>query len=364
VTRFNYAPWHFYQRPDKRYTAGGFANFELSKAVEAYAEVMAMRDRTSWQIGPSGDFRNTETTNCDNPLLSDQQRSLICRTGNFVGETAVLDASGHLLQVIGTPTPFVDPVTGATYSRAWLLISRRNIEGGSIQDDLEHKSIRFLGGFKGDLGRGVSYDASYLFGRVILNRQYRNNLSITRLGRALDVVSDPSTGQPICRSALISRELGTSAPGADSDCVPWDVFATGQVTPEATTYLTIPPFMHGTFKEQVGNVNATLELDRWGLSSPWSDEGPAINVGAEYRKDAVEFDPDQFSQAGDIAGLGERFFPFALRLIRKRFSVKRGSRWSPTSWCVGWRSRADFAGHGTGTRVVDSRAIPTSWRST
>ena len=60
----------------------------------------------------------------------------------------------------------------------------------------EHKSIRLLGGFKGDLGRGVSYDASYLFGRVSLDRQYRNNLSITRLGRALDVVSDPSTGQP------------------------------------------------------------------------------------------------------------------------------------------------------------------------
>jgi outer membrane receptor protein involved in Fe transport len=317
VTRFNYAPWHFYQRPDKRYTAGGFANFELSKAVEAYAEVMAMRDRTNWQIGPSGDFRNTETINCDNPLLSGQQQSLICRTGNFVGETPILNDDGDLVTTIGSPTPFVDPVTGATYSRAWLLISRRNIEGGSIQDDLEHKSIRFLGGFKGDLGRGVSYDASYLFGRVILDRQYRNNLSITRLGRALDVVSDPSTGQPICRSVLISRELGTSAPGADSDCVPWDVFATGQVTPEATTYLTIPPFMHGTFKEQVGNVNATLELDRWGLSSPWSDEGPAINVGAEYRKDAVEFDPDQFSQVGDIAGLGERFFPLRASIDTK-----------------------------------------------
>jgi outer membrane receptor protein involved in Fe transport len=317
VTRFNYAPWHFYQRPDKRYTAGGFANFELSKAVEAYAEVMAMRDRTNWQIGPSGDFRNTETINCDNPLLSGQQQSLICRTGNFVGETPILNDDGDLVTTIGSPTPFVDPVTGATYSRAWLLISRRNIEGGSIQDDLEHKSIRFLGGFKGDLGRGVSYDASYLFGRVILDRQYRNNLSITRLGRALDVVSDPSTGQPICRSVLISRVIGTSAPGADSDCVPWDVFATGQVTPEATIYLTIPPFMHGTFKEQIGNVNATLELDRWGLSSPWSDEGPAINVGAEYRKDAVEFDPDQFSQAGDIAGLGERFSPLRASIDTK-----------------------------------------------
>jgi outer membrane receptor protein involved in Fe transport len=317
VTRFNYAPWHFYQRPDKRYTAGGFANFELSNAVEAYAEVMAMRDRTSWQIGPSGDFRNTETVNCDNPLLSTQQQSLICRTGNFVGETPILNQDGDLVAIIGSPTPFVDPVTGATYSRAWLLISRRNIEGGSIEDDLEHKSVRFVGGVKGDLGRGLSYDASYLFGRVTLDRQYRNNLSITRLGRSLDIVSDPLNGQPVCRSVLIARELGTSAPGADPDCVPWDVFATGQVTPEATSYLTVPPFMHGTFEEQVGNVNATVELHRWGISSPWSDEGSTINIGAEYRKDAVEFDPDEFSQAGDIAGLGERFFPIRASIDSK-----------------------------------------------
>jgi len=309
MTRFNFSPWNLYQRPDKRYTAGGFANFDLSKAVQAYAEVMAMKDRTVWQIGPSGNFTNTETINCDNPLLSDQQRSLICRSGNFVGEIPILDGNGNLVEVIGAPTPFVDPVTGATYSRGWLLIARRNIEGGSIQDDLEHKSIRLLGGFMGELGRGVSYDASYLFGRVSLDRQYRNNLSITRLGRALDVVSDPSTDEPICRSVLIARELGPSAPGADADCVSWDVFATGQVTPQSVAYLSIPSSMRGSFKEQVGNVNATVQLDRWGIGSPWSDEGPAINVGAEFRKDAVEFDPNEFAQTGDIAGFGEQVFP-------------------------------------------------------
>ena len=56
-------------------------------------------------------------------------------------------------------------------------------------------------------------------------------------------------------------------------------------------------------------MNATVQLDRWGIGSPWSDEGSAINVGAEYRKDAVQFDPDEFSQIGDIAGFGEQVFP-------------------------------------------------------
>ena len=309
ITRFNSSAWNLYQRPGKRYTAGGFATFDLSKAVQLYAEVMGMKDRSIWQIGPSGNFRNTETINCDNPLLSGQQRSLICRTGNFVGEIPTLDDSGILLQVLGSPTQLMDPVTGTTYTRAWLLVSRRNLEGGPIQDDLKHKSIRILGGFKGDLGRGVSYDASYLFGRVTLNRQYRNNLSITRLARALDVVSDPFSGQPICRSVLIARNLGPSVAGADANCVPWDVFATGQVTPQSVAYLSIPPSMHGSFQQQVGDVNATVELDNWGIGSPWSDEGSAINIGAEFRRDTVEFDPDAFSQTGDIAGFGDQVFP-------------------------------------------------------
>ena len=309
LNRFNYARWNLYQRPDKRFTAGGIASFDPSSSLQLYAEAMAMKDRTSWQIGPSGDFRDTQTINCDNPLLSDQQRALICRTGNFVGETADVDENGTVTSVTGSPTPFVDPVTGATYKRAWLLISRRNIEGGSIRDDIEHKSIRLLVGAKGKFARGVTYDASYLFGRVSLDRRYHNNLSISRLGKALDIVSDPSTGQPVCRSVLIARDLGTSEPGADANCVPWDVFATGQVTPQSVAYLAIPPSMSGWFSEQVANANATIELDQWGIGSPWSDEGAAINLGAEFRKDTVSFDPDEFAETGDIAGFGEQVFP-------------------------------------------------------
>ena len=161
---------------------------------------------------------------------------------------------------------------------------------------------------------------------------------------------------------LIARELGPSAPGADADCVPWDVFATGQVTPQSVAYLSIPPSMRGSFKEQVGNVNATVQLDRWGIGSPWSDEGSAINVGAEFRKDAVEFDPDEFSQTGDIAGFGEQVFP-----IRGSISTKEifGEARIPllTDKLV---QRLAFEG---GFRKswyrnpeAISRAIPTSWR--
>ena len=309
VGRFNITPYNFYQRPDKRYIAGGFANFDISNAIQAYAEVMAMNDRSLAQTSPSGDATNTETINCNNPLLSIQQRSLICRTGNFVGEIPALDDNGNLVQVLGSPTPFVDPVTGTTYYRGWLAIARRSVESGPIQDDLKHRNIRLLGGLKGDLGRGVTYDASYLFGHVNLDERIRNILSISRLNKALDVVTDASTGQPICRSALIARQLGSSVPGADPSCVPWDIFAPGQVSSQSVAYLTIPLHARGSFEQRIANVNATIELDRWGIRSPWSDEGSAINVGAEHRKDSVDFEPDASSQSGDIAGFTPQVSP-------------------------------------------------------
>lgn len=307
--RYNITPWNFFQRPDKRYTAGGFATFDFSNAAQAYAEVMYMNDRSIAQTSPSGDATNTQTINCDNPLLSGQQRDLICRTGNFVGEIPALDQDGNLVQVLGSPTPFVDPVSGATYYRGWLAVARRSVESGPIQDDLRHKSMRLLAGVKGDLGRGVTYDASYLFGRVDLDERIRNILSISRLNKALDVVTDSSSGQPTCRSVLIARKLGSSATGADSNCVPWDIFAPGQASAQSVAYLTFPLSARGSFEQRIANANDTIELDRWGIRSPWSNEAPAINVGAEHRKDSVDFEPDASSQSGDIAGFTPQVSP-------------------------------------------------------
>jgi hypothetical protein len=47
-----------FQRPDERYTAGLFAEYEISRALQPYMEFMFMDDRTVAQIAPSGDFGN------------------------------------------------------------------------------------------------------------------------------------------------------------------------------------------------------------------------------------------------------------------------------------------------------------------
>jgi outer membrane receptor protein involved in Fe transport len=300
-TLYNFAPVNYYQRPGRRYTAGAFANVDLSDAIKPYLEVMFMDDRTIAQIAPSGDFANTFSVNCDNPLLSAQQLSLVCFNGNFVGQTPVFDDDGNLVRTEGSPTSFVDPVTGSNYRRGILLIGRRNVEGGPRRDDRQHKDLRVVGGIKGSLGRVIEYDASYLFGRVKFIEGYTNDASLMRITRALDVITDPATGQPVCRSVLT---------GEDPNCVPWNVFSLNAVTPEAAAYIVLPASQRALTEQKVANINATIQLGEWGIRSPWADEGPALNVGAEYRKDTLDFRPDAAFQSGDLTGQGQPTIPF------------------------------------------------------
>ena len=161
---YNFAPLNYFQRPDERYTAGAFADYEVSDSLTAYGEFMFMDDRTVAQIAPSGDFGNTLSINCDNPLLSAQQLSIACDNenllvsnnpgdaftvvGNVAAENAARIARGQGEPLLSTtPFDFIDPNTGDTYNRGFAQILRRNVEGGPRRDDLQHTSYRGVIGF-------------------------------------------------------------------------------------------------------------------------------------------------------------------------------------------------------------------------
>jgi len=283
-TPFNFGPYNYFQRPDERYTFGAFADYEISSALHPYMEAMFMDDRSVAQIAPSGDFGNTTSINCDNPLLSAQQRSIVCSPANLVG------ANG---KATGTPTVFTDQ-NGNPYFRGVVYPLRRNVEGGGRRDDLQHTDYRIVAGMRGDLGGGFSYDASYQYGRVVFAQTYFNDFSVTRLGRALDVVTGPN-GTPVCRSTL---------DGSDANCVPYDIFAPGGVTQGALNYLQTPGFSRGNTQETVANASITAQLGQYGLQTPWASHGLAINLGGEYRKESLEFNTDQAFSTGDLAGQG------------------------------------------------------------
>jgi len=280
---FNFAPYNYFQRPDERYTFGAFAEYEIAPGAKPYLEAMFMHDHTDAQIAPSGNFNNTTYVNCDNPLLSAQELARICVPGFTFTNPAL-----------------VNPATGLPSQLASVLIGRRNVEGGGRDDDLEHTDYRIVAGIKGDLLRGLSYDAYYQFGTSRRAETYFNDFSVVRLQRAIDVVTDPNTGAPVCRSVLN---------GTDPNCVPWNVFTTGGVTNAALNYLQTPGFQRGNVNETIADANFTFEGGEYGLQTPWADRGIGINVGAEYRKELLNFSTDIEFQTGDLAGQGGPTLP-------------------------------------------------------
>jgi len=302
-TPYNFAPLNYFQRPDERYTAGMFADYEISEALHPYMEFMFMDDRTVAQIAPSGNFGNTLSINCDNPLLSAQQLSVLCAPGNLLTMpvnpiTGQADVFATVGNSGGTAFNFIDPSTGATYNRGFAQILRRNVEGGPRRDDLQHTSYRGLLGMKGDLGEAWSYDAYYQYGRTNFAETYYNDFSVARLTKAMDVVAGPG-GTAICRSV---RD------GTDPNCVPWDIWG---LNPSAASiaYLQTPGFQRGINTQQILSGAFVGDLGAYGLKMPTANDGFGLVLGAEYRKESLEFISDAAFQTGDLAGQGAPTLP-------------------------------------------------------
>jgi len=305
---YNFAPTNYFQRPDERYTAGLFANYEIIPAIQPYLEFMFMSDRSVAQIAPSGDFGNTLTTNCNNPLLTAQQLASFCDTENlingFLGNFPLAVGAPYNPNPGAAPIDFFDPLTGTTYNKAFFQPLRRNVEGGPRQQDTKFNTFRAVVGSKGDLGKVWSYDAYYQYGRVNYDQVYRNEFSVRRLNNALDVVTDtrvgsPTFGQPVCRSVT---------DGSDTNCVPYDIF-NNNVSQAALNYLSATGLQTGSTSEQIAHADFTGLLGEYGIKFPWAEDGVAVNLGAEYRKERLELDVDNAFQTGDLTGQGAPTLP-------------------------------------------------------
>ena len=286
ATLFNYAPYNYFQRPDERYTLGAFANYEISSAYEPYMEDMIMHDRTDALIAPSGDFSNTSFLNCDNPLLSDQQRTAICGDPSIITDNA--------------------GVQGVT-----LTIGRRNVEGGGRDEVYNHLDYRIVGGMRGDIAKGLSYDSSYQYSKAQFDHAHYNDFSLIRLTRALDVVSvlDGAIVAPGTTGATI--ECRSVFDASDPACVPYNIFQTGGVTSEALNYLQVPGFEQGYVAQTIAEADVTMTGADYGLQSPWADNGIGVNVGVDYMKSDLSYSPDIEFQTGDLTGNGSTTPPVA-----------------------------------------------------
>jgi outer membrane receptor protein involved in Fe transport len=268
---YNFGPLNYYQRPNERYTAGTFLNFELSEKAEVYGEFMFLKDRSVSQIAPSGLFTLDANVSCANPLWTPAQFTAFC--GQF-GLTAADDTR--------------------------IRFNRRNVEGGGRQQDLNHQAYRGGIGLKGTLSDAWQYDGSLFQGTSRISNTYLNDFSIARSGRALNVVD--VGGVPTCQSVV---------DGSDPNCVPYNIWSANAVTQGALNYVQIPLVSVGEVTERVAQASFTGDLGAYGWKIGSADEGIKLNIGAEYREVESDFQPDGNYIAGDGAGQGGATLPLS-----------------------------------------------------
>lgn len=294
---FNGAPYNLFQRPDERYNVGAFGHYEFSEAADAYLQLAYMEDKTSYQIPPSGIFGSLLSgifdISCANPLLSTQQRDTLCAGGN---------------------------------SSADMIIFRRNVEGGPELIEIEHRTYSAVAGVRGKFGQGWGYDAYLQYGETELHEPYSNDISRSRLPLAMDPVVDPATGNIVCRAVLT---------GEDSACVPYNLFTPGGITPAALAYIQTGGVEAGAVHEVIANASLNGDLGQYGLRMPWANAGVGVAVGAEYRRQSLNYHPDAAFTSGDLTGAGirtpqrggydvkELFSEARLPLIEDRFGASR-----------------------------------------
>lgn len=262
---YNFAPTNYFQRPDKRYTAGFFGEYEISPAVTPYVDFQFMDDRSVAQIAFSGTFNgNNPFLNCNNPLFS---------TTQAIAFGCDRDGSGAL-----SPAELADTTD-------YVYINKRMVEGLPRQSDVRHTSYRAVVGVRGQIAPDWTYDAHLLRGNTIFNQNYLNDLSTNRIDQALDAVVGPNGIQ--CRDT-------------SNGCIPLNVFSATGVTREQFNFITVPGLQDADLETFVASGFVSGNVD-----NPLGTVNPvSIVLGAEYRKEQYSLVSDQNFSEGTLAGQG------------------------------------------------------------
>jgi iron complex outermembrane recepter protein len=266
---FNSAAYEYLQRQDTRYQGGFLSHYDINDHVKPYLDFSYMDDRTTQVVAPSGLFQggnpysanNEYVVNCGNPFLSAQQIGVVQGAGFCPGGAA-------------------DP---GTFD---LDIGRRNVEGGGRAALYDHTNYRVVGGATGEIIDGITYDAYAQYYYTTLYNANSNYLSSAGINNALLVGG--SAANPVCLSG--------------GNCVPYNIFQQGAVTPAMLAALYEPGTSYGTDTEKITHVDFTADLGKWGLTLPTAHEAPGVNVGWELRHESMSYAPDQAELSGDLAG--------------------------------------------------------------
>ena len=254
----------------KRSAINGTFNIELAPNHYAFGEAKYVNTQTQFYGQPSWDYGLYIPI--DNAYMPESIRNDALAAGGF-GDVDSDDYMGGVL------------------------MARDNFDFGRVMRDIERETFRGVFGIRGDLKPNLSYEASLNYGKTIENNKERNNRINERYFAAIDAVRD-GNGNIVCRSNLDPNAIpvgdlfgaefdaktwGTTfTPGANSGCVPMNVFGEGSPSKEALDWImtetaskdVVEQFVFNAFV--AGDFGSFLELPGGPIS---------FSAGVEYRKE-------------------------------------------------------------------------------
>ncbi|WP_159982464.1 MULTISPECIES: TonB-dependent receptor [unclassified Novosphingobium] len=161
-------------------------------------------------------------------------------------------------------------------------------ELGGLRNKHERETFTLVGGFEGQFNNGWNWRATHQHGKFVDNITNTNLIMGTRFTNAVDVISDPSTGMPVCRSAEARAE----------GCLPVNLFERQPFSQGQRDYFV---------RDRTQRVQNTQDLTTLSLYGNLVElpHGPlSFAVGAERRKETLRTNDDPLALSGELYFFG------------------------------------------------------------
>ncbi len=295
--------------PDlQRYSVNLIGHYEISPAFVPFVEAKYVRSEAfGSQSGPFfsqgatlGDPGGRERIRLDNPYLSTQARTLLA--AQFTG-TTVNPNTGAALSATALATQ-----RAAVAAGTFRFSLRRNwVDFGIRDESITRETYRGVLGVRGDFNDDWNYEVFANYGEHKEKNIIAGNVNIQRYLLGVDTTRDIN-GNIVCRSSLspsttLSYITGSPLSAGDdarlaadiAACVPINPFGQGSVSQAARDYVLVDSVATGKITQL--NVGGYVSGDTSAfLNMPGGPIG--FSVGAEYRRETLDYDLDDLTQEG------------------------------------------------------------------
>lgn len=274
---FNRSDFRYLAVPVERYVGAGRFNFEVSPAINIFAEGNYARTQVSTVIEPfplaSDDIKSVRGEKPSGQINIESRVNGILYRNPFVPDAIFNDASDS--DSDGLRDIFFD---------------KRLADFGGRTSTAKRETWRVAGGFNGKIADRFNYEVYGIYGQTSERQtgsgQFNGPNFVQALNSIRDVNDINGNGN---RTEIICANTAARAAG----CIPANIFGAGSLAP-AVSYLAAAQRLDTKVTQTVAGANIS-----GGLFSIFGNRDPiSIGIGGEYRRETSSSAFDALSQAG------------------------------------------------------------------